>query len=50
LHLKAERAARSAFRCGKTAGLPSTDSIDVLPALNAGKTATLYKTLKGLSQ
>jgi hypothetical protein len=50
LHLKAERAARSAFRCGKTAGLPSPDSIGVLPALNAGKTTTLYKALKGLSQ
>lgn len=49
LHLKAERAARSAFRCGKTAGLPLPDSIGELPVLNSGKTTSLYKALKGLS-
>ena len=49
LHLKAVRAARTAFRCGKTAGLPWPDSIGSLPTLNAGKTTPLYKALKGLS-
>lgn len=49
LHLKAERAARSAFRCRKTAGLPWPDSIGTLPVLDAGITSSLYKALKGLS-
>jgi hypothetical protein len=49
LRLKAVRAARTAFRRGKTAGLPWPDSIGALPVLNAGKTSTLYKALKGLS-
>lgn len=49
LHLNAVRAARTAFRCGKTAGLPLPDSIGALPALTAGNTTSLYKALKGLS-
>ncbi|MFO7160373.1 MAG: hypothetical protein DIU81_002675, partial [[Clostridium] cellulosi] len=49
LHLKAVRAARTAFRCGKTAGLPLPDSIGTLTVLNTGKTTLLYKALKGLS-
>jgi hypothetical protein len=49
LHLKAVRAARTAFRCGKTVGLPLPDSVGTLPVLNAGITTSLYKALKGLS-
>lgn len=49
LHLKAVRAARTAFRCGKTAGLPLPDSVGTLPVLNAGITTSLYKALRGLS-
>jgi hypothetical protein len=49
LHLKAVRAARTAFRFGKTAGLPWPDSIGALPVLNAGKTTNLYNALKCLS-
>lgn len=49
LHLKAVRAARTAFRCGKTAGLPLPDSVGTLPVLGAGLNTSLYKALKGLS-
>ena len=49
LHRKAVRAASAAFRCRKTAGFPMPDSIGKLPALVAGRSLSLFKTLKALS-
>lgn len=49
LHRKAVRTASTAFQCRKNAGLPLPDSIGKLPALAAGRSLSLFKTLKALS-